>query len=90
MSKLKLIGLTLNEVFNNGYHGFIDYQLTHEDWNYLQTLLDENVPEHPCITQEDLDETADCNYSQGLYDGGQSEEENIRLRRLLGENGIEY
>lgn len=90
MKSLKLSGLTLEEIINNGYHGFIDYVLTPEDWNHIQTLVDENVPEPSGITQEDLDDTAGCNYSQGLSDGGDSERENIRLRKLLDENSIEY
>lgn len=93
MSKLKLVGLTLDEVFNNGYHGFIDYRLTHEDWNYLQKLYEESLNEDSSeagFTQEDLDDTVECSYSQGLFDGGDSEREDVRLRRLLDENNIEY
>jgi hypothetical protein len=90
MKSLKLSGLTLEEIIHNGYHGFIDYVLVPEDWNHLQTLLDDNVPEPSSITQEDLDDTADCNYNQGLSDGGCSERENVRLCRLLDENSIEY
>jgi hypothetical protein len=89
-SSLKLSGWTLEEIINNGYHGFIDYVLTPEDWNHIQTLLDDNVPEPSGITQEDLDDTAECNYSQGLSDGGCSERENVRLRKLLDEKCIEY
>lgn len=40
--------------------------------------------------QEQLDETADVNYSQGLSDGGSDAREIDRLREILKENNIEY
>lgn len=89
-SSLKLSGWTLEEIIHNGYHGFIEYVLTPEDQEHLQTLLDGNVPEPSGITKEDLADTAECNYNQGLSDGGDSERENMRLRKLLDENNIEY
>lgn len=52
--------------------------------------MDGNVPEPSGITKEDLADTAECNYNQGLSDGGDSERENMRLRKLLDENNIEY
>jgi hypothetical protein len=93
MKSLKLSGWTLEEIIHNGYHSFIDYVLTPEDWNHLQTLLDEsmeNCDPKRMYSYQDLEDTVMSNYEQGLLDGGDSEREDVRLCKLLDENGVEY
>ena len=91
-SKLKLQGLSLQETLHEGVFGNIS-ELTVDDWKYLESLAEgyltlEQVNEN---ISSQLDETADCNYSQGLEDGRREYYYQMkRLEELLKENGIEY
>jgi hypothetical protein len=90
-SKLKLKGLSLDEIIHEGVHGNIP-EVTINDWKFIQSLaVGYLTPEEvESIITEQLDDTADCNYQQGLRDGGSDEREIERLQKLLKENNIEY
>ncbi|AGG57927.1 hypothetical protein VPBG_00155 [Vibrio phage helene 12B3] len=91
-SKLKLQGLSLEEVIHEGVFGN-NQEVSIDDWKYIEHLYqkEENIViEEGTYTREDLDETAEVNYSQGLSDGGSDERELKRLQTILKENDIEY
>lgn len=90
-SKLKLQGLSLEEIINEGVHGN-NPEVTIDDWKFIEHLLkDYLTPEQiDEKIQEQLDETADVNYCQGLSDGGFDAHEIERLQDILKENKIEY
>lgn len=80
------------------YYGQIT-DVSYQDGIYLESALEQYKSDwiSPEEHERDLDETADCNYSQGLSDGGDSyrkcgrfEKEIERLKQLLQENNIEY
>ena len=91
-SKLKLQGLSLDEIIHEGVFGN-NPEVSIDDWKYIEHLYREEeniVIQEDSYTREDLDETADINYSQGLSDGGSDERELKRLQTILKENNIEY
>ena len=91
-SKLKLQGLSLDEIIHEGVFGN-NPEVSIEDWKYIEHLYREEeniVIEEGSYTREDLDETADINYSQGLSDGRSDERELKRLQTILKENNIDY
>lgn len=91
-SKLKLQGLSLEAIIHEGVHGFIS-NLSIDDWVYVESLAKNYLTPDQVdnMVKEELDETADCNYSQGLADvRGEYYYENKRLKDLLEENNIEY
>jgi hypothetical protein len=90
-SKLKLQGLSLDEIINEGIHGN-NPEINIDDWKLISSLFvgylsPEEVENN--ITEQ-LEEAAECNYEQGLEDGGADQREIERLQKLLKENGIEY
>lgn len=90
-SSLKLQGLSLEEIIHEGIHGNIS-EVSIDDWKFIESLLEDYLtPEQvESNIQEQLDETADVNYTQGLDDGGADTREIERLREILKENDIEY
>ena len=91
-SKLKLQGLSLDEIIREGVFGN-NPEVSIDDWKYIEHLWEEEenvVIKKGSYTIEDLDETAEVNYNQGLSDGGSDERELKRLQTILKENNIEY
>ncbi|AUR93337.1 hypothetical protein NVP1187O_024 [Vibrio phage 1.187.O._10N.286.49.F1] len=88
-SKLKLQGLSLEELIHEGVFGN-NPEVSVDDWKYIEYLYREEeniVIKEGSYTIGDLDETADINYR---LDGGSDERELKRLQTILKENNIEY
>lgn len=98
MINQKLMGLTLVEILNLGYHDQIDYKLSWEDWKHLEGLYNSEsneVAREGTYNYEDLEDTAECNYDQGLGDGDREAASKLEwrveyLEKLLNEGGIDY
>lgn len=98
MTQSKLIGKTIEEFIQLVYYGQIT-KVSYQDGIYLESALEQYKSDwiNPDEHERDLDETADCNYSQGLSDRRDSYRECERLQKeieqlklLLQENKIGY
>ncbi|CAL9974718.1 hypothetical protein VPHF94_0186 [Vibrio phage F94] len=96
--KLKLQGLPLDEIINEGVHGN-NPEVSVDDWKYIESLFSdyltpEEVADKIQAVTEDMDtqleDTALCNYETGLSDEGSDERELKRLQTILKENNIDY
>lgn len=91
MLNIKTHNLKLEEIFCYGKMGCIE-DLKPDDWVLLENLVDlefDNYTHNDQVT-DDQNEIAEDNYNMGLRDGKDSHEENLRLVKILKENGIEY
>ena len=97
-SKLKLQGLSLDEIIHEGVFGNHP-EVSVDDWKFIESLFseyltpDEVADKIQTVTEDmgaQLEDTALCNYETGLSDGVPDERELKRLQTILKENNIEY
>ena len=90
-SKLRLQGVTLHEILHEGLMGN-NLEVSIDDWRYIETLFSDFMSREQVEDEISyrIEDTAEENYLQGLYDGGGDVREIARLQKLLEDNGIEY
>lgn len=64
----KLLGLTIDEILNDGYNGRLS-RLTYHDWKYIAEKVEEGKLVEEVIegySEEDLNEETELAYQQGV------------------------
>ena len=91
MLNIKTHNLSLEEIFCYGKMGCVE-DLKPDDWVLLENLVDLKFDNytHNDQVESDKDKIGHDSYHQGLEDGEDSYQENLRLIKILKENGIEY
>lgn len=91
MLNIKMHNLSLEEIFGYGRVGCIE-DLKPVDWELLESLVNESFKDYTPNDQVsyEKDKAEQESYTRGLEDGEDSHEENLRLIKILKENGIEY